>query len=131
MKHSEVISRPPGYWGVAVWDLSLGLYDGGCGGGVSGQATRAARLSVLTNKADGGIAKRKCAAGGKVYLVELPSLIWNATRLVQCEQPGKDIVFGNVRGPSVGGCDGGIQVAVRVRQPSRALIIEIGEGALL
>jgi hypothetical protein len=22
MKQSEVISRPPGYWGVAVWDLS-------------------------------------------------------------------------------------------------------------
>ena len=45
-------------------------------------------------------------------------------RLVQCEQPGKRIVFGNVPRPSVGSGHGCIEVAVRLDQPIWLLVVE-------
>jgi hypothetical protein len=47
--------------------------------------------------------------------VTLSSSIWDTPQLIQCEQPGKRIVFGNVRRPSVCSRHGRVQVAMRVR----------------
>ena len=48
---------------------------------------------------------------------------------IQLEELGEKFVVGQGRRPAVGGEDGGVELAVDVVEPRRALVVEIGEGA--
>lgn len=50
---------------------------------------------------------------------------------IQGEQAGERVLGRNVLGPTVGGGDGAVERVVGVGEPTRALIVEIGQGALL
>ena len=52
---------------------------------------------------------------------------------VELEQPAQDLVVGHggaVVGPAVGDGDGLVEGLVGVGEPGRALVVEVGEGAL-
>ena len=52
---------------------------------------------------------------------------------VQRQQPAQDLVVGHRRrvvGPAVGGGHRGVERVVRLRQPGRALVVEVGQRAL-
>ena len=48
--------------------------------------------------------------------------------LIEREQPGKNLLLGKIAGPAVGGEDCFVECAVRVGEPLRALVVELGEG---
>ena len=50
---------------------------------------------------------------------------------VEREQAGEGVVGGNVLGPAVGGGDGAVERVMGVGEPARALIVEIGQRALV
>jgi hypothetical protein len=52
-------------------------------------------------------------------------------RQIEFQQFRQRILFGNVGGPAIGGGDRRIEIAVRVGEPLRARVVEIGERALL
>jgi hypothetical protein len=51
--------------------------------------------------------------------------------LVELKEPREDLVVRKVGRPAIGGGDGGVELAVGVVEPGGALVVEIGEGALL
>jgi hypothetical protein len=51
--------------------------------------------------------------------------------VIQGQEAGEDFVFGEVGGPTVGGEYGFVEGAMGVGEPFGALIVEVGEGALL
>src|SRR5947208_15474412 len=53
------------------------------------------------------------------------------TRQIERQQLRQRVLLRNVGRPAVGCGDGGIEVAVRIGEPLRALIVEVGERALL
>ena len=53
-----------------------------------------------------------------------------STREVEFKQLRQSVFFGNVRGPAVGGGHGGVEIAMGVDEPLRALIVEVGQRAL-
>jgi hypothetical protein len=50
---------------------------------------------------------------------------------IEREQAGEGLLGRNVLGPAVSGGDGAVEGVMRVGEPTRALVVEIGEGALL
>jgi hypothetical protein len=50
---------------------------------------------------------------------------------IQFEQFRQRVLFGNVGGPAIGGGDRRIEIALRVGEPLRTCVVEVGERALL
>ncbi|MDX8409939.1 MAG: hypothetical protein R8J84_07880 [Mariprofundales bacterium] len=54
--------------------------------------------------------------------------------MIQCKQSGKNLLIGHVGAviaPTVGCGDGGVELVVDMIQPDGALVVEVGQGALL
>ena len=49
--------------------------------------------------------------------------------VVQGEQTGEDFLIGKVGRPAVGGEDSFVEGAVGVGEPTRAVVIQVGQGA--
>ena len=61
----------------------------------------------------------------------LPALLRLRPFEIEREQAGEGVVGGDVLRPAVSGGDGPVEGRVGVGEPARALVVEIGERALL
>jgi hypothetical protein len=50
---------------------------------------------------------------------------------IEGEETRQRVFLGNVGRPAIGGGNRGVEVAMRVVEPSRTLVVELGQGAFL
>ena len=50
---------------------------------------------------------------------------------VERQEPRQRFLFGHIGRPAIGGGDRGVEIAMRVVEPGRPLVVEVGQGALL